>query len=104
MKYPVEQFILNELNEPIQEPVNAQSTTLRALTFRHLAARGLINEPRDTPPEEKVARYDLFKKVQASTQDTDFSVEEVTLMRRACLTAFNSLIAGQLAAILDQKA
>lgn len=101
MKYPVNTLILDELGQSFTETVG---DIPQALTFKILAARGLINEPADTKPEEKVERYDLYRKVKASTNDTDFSVTEVALMRKASLIAFKSLIAGQLAAILDQKA
>jgi hypothetical protein len=101
MKYPVKKSILDELGRPLTE--TSQESTYD-LTFALLVGRGLINEPNDTSAEEKIERYDLYKKLRSATNDTDFSVAEVTLMRKAVLLAFKSLIAGQLAEILDQKA
>lgn len=71
-------------------------------TMRRAIRRALLGGRAEA--EQKLKNYDLFLKLKDATVGTDFSVAEVKSMRDASVEVYPTLVAGQLAKFLDQKA
>jgi hypothetical protein len=50
----------------------------------------------------KLQRYELFLKLRDHTTDTDYSLDEVALFKKAALM-MQTIFAGQVSHLLDQK-
>lgn len=53
--------------------------------------------------ESKLARYELWLKLRQHTPDTDYSLDEVSLLKKCAMT-MPTVFAGQVSHLLDQKA
>lgn len=80
-----------KLNENDSGPVTAG----KALQF------ALLQDTADNA-KTKLARYDLYVKLGVANEKTDFSTEEVKILKDAALV-MATLVAGQLVHILDQR-
>lgn len=61
----------------------------------------LLNDNEENQ-HSKMARYELFLKLRDHTADTEYSAEEVSLLKKTALV-LPTIFAGQIAHILDQK-
>lgn len=52
--------------------------------------------------DSKMARYELFLKLRDHKPETEYTVEEITLMKKAAML-LPTIYAGQLSHLLDQK-
>jgi hypothetical protein len=92
MKLKLDSVLLNADDTPAKE--GEKDVTLRSALIRAVLAEYDDNmQPVKGP--EKIQRYDLYRKVKKGTEETDFSPEEVVLMRKASLV-FAPLSAGQI--------
>lgn len=53
-------------------------------------------------PEEKISRFELYLKLRAATDDTDWTAEEIAKLKRLSLV-FGTWIAGSLRSLLEGK-
>lgn len=91
-----------------QELVNSEGTVVKVSdtnatpwTAWH-ALKSCILADTQANADSKMARYELFLKLKSATDATDFTAEEVSLLKTAALT-LPTIFAGQLAHLLDQK-
>lgn len=74
------------------------------VTVRQVLIRAVLSDMDDNlqpvKGEEKVKRYNLYRALKKGTDDTDFEVEDVALLRKAVLI-FPPLVAGQVREALN---
>ena len=107
MKYDFSKVLINQQRKPMtltDDPDSGPWTAALAL------AAGVLAETSENA-KSKLSRFNLWQKLGDHVSPgtaagvavpTDYSVEEVALLREAALT-FPAIFAGQLVNILDQK-
>lgn len=98
MKYDFAKAYLRNSEDTV---VKVSDTNASAWTAAHALKAAVLADTQDNQ-SSKVARYELFMKLKAATATTDFTSEEVALLKTAALT-LPTIFAGQLAHLLDQK-
>jgi hypothetical protein len=61
----------------------------------------LVSDPQGLTAGDKASRYSLFLKLAKADAETEFTVEEVALLKKA-IDIFPTIVYGQLCALLDQ--
>lgn len=88
----------------IEEP--QKDGPLIALTVREILIRAMSAPPANTNDilgvEDSAKEYKLGLKAATATPDTDFSVEELSLLKKKiCKVGFSGVISGYMCEILD---
>lgn len=97
MKIVLETVLSNLDDSPAMEgekPVTARTALIRA-TLSDVDETGQA-----VKGDDKIKRYDLYRKLKKATVDTDFEVEEVAALRKHVLV-FPTMTAGQLRDLLS---
>jgi hypothetical protein len=88
-------YVLKNLDGSDAVEADGPATALKGLRT------ALISDPQGLTASDKSARYSLFIKLSKATADTEFTVEEVALLKKAA-DIFPTMVYGQLCALLDQ--
>lgn len=97
MKIKLDSPLLNEDETPALEkevPVTVRTVLIRAVLS------DIDDSLQPVKGEEKVKRYNLYRTIKKGTDETDFEVEDVALLRKAVLI-FPPLVAGQVREALN---
>lgn len=92
MKLKLDAVLVNADDTPAKE--GDKEVTLRAALIR-AALSEYDDGMQPVKGPEKIQRYDLYRKLKKGTEETDFTPEEVVLLRKASLI-FAPLSAGQI--------
>lgn len=83
------------------KPMTLDETSKTPLTAKTALQFALITDRPDND-KTKLARYDLYVKLGVANEKTDFTTEEVKILKDAALTQA-TLVAGQLVHLLEQR-
>lgn len=98
MKYDFLNFTLRNQRDVIMKTSDDEPAPWTALS----ALKDAVLVDTQQNIDNKVARYDLYLKLREHTPETDYSVEDVALLKKSAL-AMPTIFAGQLSRLLDQK-
>jgi hypothetical protein len=76
------------------------------LTLRDVAKQALLatfEDEKNLPLESKVKRYDLYTKVKAAVDPSDFTTDEIVEIKKLIGKAYSILIVGQAVEMLEGK-
>jgi hypothetical protein len=93
MKINLDYQIVDENDVPAKDEKGANATVLQALKRAVLA---------DESKDKKLELFDLFMKLRTADSNTDWTLDEVTLLDKA-VGVYPTLIMGQLHYLLNQK-
>lgn len=99
MKIRIKEFINDLDGTPITKGE-------KALDLAHFAINAILSvqEKSKDGAEEKLKKWDLAKKIQKADGETEFTVEEVSLIKKSLADMYGPLIYGQCHDIIENKA
>ena len=98
MKYDFSTFHLRNNRDAVMKTSDEDATPWTALA----ALKDAVLVDAQENQANKVQRYELYLKLRDHLPDTEYTVEEVGLLKKAAL-ALPTIFAGQLSRLLDQK-
>lgn len=98
MKYDFPSVVLHNSDGTV---VNVSDTDTRPWTAQIALKAALLTDAQQNV-ESKMARYELFLKLRDHKPESEYTVEEIALLKKAAML-LPTIFAGQLSHLLDQK-
>lgn len=98
MKLPLDVVLLNT-DDTAAKDENGKEVTLRAALIRAVLSE-FDGDMQPVRGEAKLQRYDLYRSIKKATHDTDFTPEDVVMLRKAVLI-YPPLTCGQIRELLS---